>query len=160
VLRLPAWLDPLWHIDYDVQSSLSVDAASAALRPRSGGLRGRSLSDGAVVLVRHGGFLNQFVRARASMRSAAGGTTVRIHIARPAMVTAFFVAGLLFFIVLPALQLVIAALLDRGRIVHFLVFLLAGIVIWAFVIGANYTSARSEARDLQRLINEALQVTS
>lgn len=69
-------------------------------------------------------------------------------------------AAFLFVVVWPLIQLLLSAVLDRSRLLQSALFFFVGGLIWASVIGVNYTSAKSEARDLERLINQALGVAS
>lgn len=156
-LKLPSWLDPWWHIDYEIFTAVPPEVARTMLTQRPGRLRSRSTPDGGLVLVRRGGFLNEFVRARVRLDPNGSGTTVSLRIARPRATSAFF-AFMLPFLFLGSLLQVIGVVMRDGvtAAAGWLPFLLIGPAIWAAVIGANYTSARSEANDLRRLINEAL----
>lgn len=157
LLRLPSWLDPWWHIDYDVPCTLSPEAARVALAQRNGRLRGRTAPDGRLVLVRRGGFLNEFVRAQVELTPSGSGTRVRVRVARPQVTSAFFSIALPFLVLGSLVQVIEVALVHRpSTALGWLPFLIIGPAIWAAVIGANYTSARSEAHDLKRLIDEAL----
>lgn len=68
-----------------------------------------------------------------------------------------FTLGLPFLVLYPVPNLVRVALTDgAGAAVHDLPFPFLAAIVWIAVIGANYTSARSEANDLRRLITAAL----
>jgi len=155
-MTLPAWLNPFWHVDFDTSTGLPADGAVAVLQSNAGRLRGRRGNDGALIVVRHGGFVNQFVRARATVVSTSGGSTVQVRIARPPIATIFFTVTFVFLVVGSFLQVLLSAVLDAQRLVQSAVFFLIGAFIWVTVIGMNYTSARSQAKDLRRLIGEAL----
>lgn len=140
-----------------MSTALSLDAARTILAQRTGRLRGRTSPDGTLVLVRRGGLLNEFVRARVDLNQDGPGTKVTVRIARPRAVSVFLSFTLAFFILGILVQII-----ERGarygvaEAMNWLPFLVIGPAIWAAVIGANYTSARSEANDLRRLIDEAL----
>jgi hypothetical protein len=128
-----------------------------ALAQRTGRLRGRTSPDGSLVLVRRGGFLNGFVRARVELNPDGAGTRVRVRIARPRATSAFLSVALAFFSFGVLVEIIErAARYGVTEAANWLPFLIIGPAIWAAVIGANYTSARSETNDLRRLINEAL----
>jgi hypothetical protein len=158
---IPSWLDPWWHVDYEMSTALSHDAARTKLTVRSGRLRGRASSDGSLALVRRGGFLNGFVRARVELNPDGPGTRMRVRIARPkaASVLLSVAFAFLFFGVLVEI-IDRAARYGMTAAVNWLPFLIIGPAIWAAVIGANYTSARSETKELRRLINEAIEGAS
>ncbi len=156
-MALPAWLDPWWHLDFVVNTPLAPDAVRNLLGGRTARLRGRAASDGGLVVVRRGGLMNQFVRARADLSTADSGTTVHIRIARAAWVSVSFTIFLPFFFFVTLKQVVGAAVAQGPSVaVGDLPFLVVRPIIWAVVLGANYTSARSEAKDLRRLITDAL----
>ena len=156
-MRVPFWMDPWWHQDYEVSSALSVEEARAALAQRRGRFRGRVSSSGGLVLVRHGGFLNQFVRASAKLTSTASGTTVAIKIARPREASVINTIFGVFLILGPVVNvLVVAVTKDLTAATGWLIFVPVGPAIWAAVMGVNYTSVRSEAKDLRAFIAEAL----
>jgi hypothetical protein len=157
LLRLPSWLNPWWHVDYEVPCTLSPEAARIALAQRKGRLRGRTAPDGKLVVVRRGGFLNEFVRAQVELTPSGPGTNVRVRVARPQVASAFFAIALPFLFLGSLVQVTEVALVHGpSTALGWLPFLIIGPAIWAAVIGANYTSARSEARNLMRLIDEAL----
>lgn len=151
MLKIPAWLDPWWHVDYEVSSRLPVEKATAALMQNTGRLRGRMALDGSVILVRHGGFINQFVNARASV-----GPVVRVRIGRAPASAWFFALALVLLVVGNLIPLFLAAIFDRSRLLQSTMFLVFAVVIWVIVIAGNYTSGRSEAKDLRHLIDQAL----
>ena len=155
-MRLPSWINPWWHVDYDIESPMAVAAASEALRRPAGRLRAVGSADRGLFLVRRGGFLNQFVRARASLGAAGAGTTGHVRIERPVVASTFFAFAFVFLVVYPFVVLMLSAAFNPSRLLQSAVFWVFGIVIWASVIGMNYAAARSEARDLERLIREAL----
>jgi hypothetical protein len=71
--------------------------------------------------------------------------------------SAFFTVALPFLFLGSLVQVTEVALVHGpSTALGWLPFLIIGPAIWAAVIGANYTSARSEAKDLMRLIDEAL----
>ena len=100
--------------------------------------------------------MNGFVRARVAVSPLGRGSKIRVRIARPAFVIGLFVLGFIFVVVVPFLDLLAIAAFNRGRLAQAAIYLLLGVVIWVFVIGMNYTSARSEASDLRHLIGQAL----
>lgn len=157
LLRLPSWLNPWWQVKYEISATLSPEATRAALSQRTGRLRGRSTPDGTLVLVRHGGFMNGFVRAHAELSPEGAGTRLSVQIARP-QATSAFLSVLLPLLFLGPLVRAIEVAVGFGLIsgAGWLPLVLIGPAIWAAVIGANYTSARSEADDLRRLIGDAL----
>jgi uncharacterized membrane protein len=112
------------------------------------------------MLFRRGGLMNGFVRARVAVSPLGRGSKIRVQIARPAFVRGLFVFIFIFVVAIPFLDMLEIAAFDRGRLAQAAIYSLLGAVIWVFVIALNYTSARSEARDLRRLINQALQVPS
>lgn len=158
-MRLPAWLDPLWHVDYDLESSLPTDAVDAALRSGKGSLRAYSSRVGAVVLVRRGIF-GRYVLARVRMRPAGTGTTVTVRISRPTLAEALLVLAFFGLVAYEFVGVLFYTLFDRARMFDSVVFFLIGTAIWASVTGSSYASARKEARALQRLIDQALQLPS
>lgn len=133
---------------------MQIDAATTALTPGSGRLRGRQ-TPGGIVLVRRGALMNGFVRARATL-----GSPVRVRIERPGFSKAWFAATFIGFIAIPILQLILTALLHPSGLLQSAAYLAIGAFIWVVVIVINYTSARSEARDLERLIRTALGATA
>lgn len=155
-MRIPAWLDPWWHIDYEVRPRLSVGAAEAALLVRTPRFRGARANDGAVVLTRRGGLVNQFVTARATVLPDGAGSRVRVRIARSAITSGFFAFGFVFVVVGQLIQVILSAVFYPPRLVQSAFFLVVGVLIWVLVIGGNYTSARNEAQDLQGFIRQAL----
>jgi hypothetical protein len=144
-----------------MSTTLSPDAARTMLAQRTGRLRGRTSPDGTLVLFRRGGLLNEFVRARVELIQDGPGTKVTVRTARPQAISVLFSFTLALFVLG-----VLVEVIERGvrhgvaEAVNWLPFLVIGPAIWTAVIGANYTSARSEAIDLRRLINEALKGAS
>lgn len=155
-MRIPAWLDPLWHVDFEISTALPADGAIAVLQSNAGRLRGQRENDGAIIVVRRGGFVNQFVRARATVVPTSGGSTVQVRVARPPLGTIFFAVTFVLLVAVQLVQVLLSAVFDAQRLVQSAVFFLIGAFIWVTVIGINYTSARNEAKDLQRLIGQAL----
>lgn len=100
--------------------------------------------------------MNHFVRARATVVSTAGGSTVRVRIGRQPFGAIFFAVAFVFLIAGSFLQVLLSAVFDVRQLVQSAVFLLIGALIWVTAIGMNYMAARSEAKDLRRLISEAL----
>lgn len=156
-MRVPDWLNPWWHLDYEMSTSLSPDAARTILAQRTGRLRGRTSPDGSLVLFRRGALVNEFVRARVQLTQDGPGSRVTVRIARPQTVSVLFSFTLALFVFGVLVQVI-----ERGarygvaEAMNWLPFLVIGPAIWAAVIAANYTSARSEANDLRRLISAAL----
>ncbi len=114
-------------------------------------MRGRKALDGSVIVVRRGGLVNQFVQARVTIASVA-----HVRIERPRFTKVFFVLALVFVVIGQLAQVILAAAFDRSRLLESAVFLAYGAFIWVVVVAGTYTSARSEARDLQALITNAL----
>lgn len=154
-MTIPAWLDPWWHLDYEVSSRLPAEAATAALVQNTGRLLGRMTGDGSVILVRRGGFINQFVHARASV-----GPVVRVRIERAPASAWFFALAFFLLVVGNLIPVSLAAIFDRSRLLQSTMFLVFAVLIWVIVIGGNYTAGRSEAKDLRRLIDAALGTAS
>ena len=159
-VRIPAWLDPFWHLDYEAETRMSTDAAGAALRGKTGRLRGRASGNGVTLVFRRGGLMNGFVRARVAVSPVGVRSKIRVSIARPGFASWSFVFVFIFVVAIPFLDLLEVAAVDRQRLFQAAVYTLLGAVIWVIVIAMNYTSARSEARDLRRLINQTLNVPS
>jgi hypothetical protein len=95
-MRLPAWLDPWWHMDFALATSLGAEEIRAVLTRNPGELRGRLSEGGDLRVVRRGHFLNQFVRARVEITARGGETVVSVHVARPPVAAWFFVLSLPF----------------------------------------------------------------
>jgi len=102
--------------------------------------------------------MNEFVRARAMLAPSGSGTVVIVRIPRPSYMSVLMasmgvliIAGLVVQTILVAMTKGLAEGLPASA-----VFVPLGPVIWAMVMGANFTSARSEARDLVGLIGAAL----
>jgi hypothetical protein len=128
-----------------------------ALIQGKGRLRGRASAGGSLVLVRRGGFMNEFVRAQVDLNPDESGARATVHVSRPRATSVFLTVALPFLFLGPLFQMGELALRHGpSTAAGWLPFLLIGLAIWAAVIGANYTSARSEANDLRRMINEAL----
>ena len=108
------------------------------------------------MVFRRGGVMNGFVRARVAVSPLGRGSKIRVRIARPAFAIGFFVFSFIFVVAIPFLDMLEIAAFDRGRLAQGAIYSLLGAAIWVIVIGINYTSARSEARDLRRLIGHAL----
>ena len=102
--------------------------------------------------------INGFVIARGGLDARPGGTLVSLRIQRPAWARFFFAFTFLFLVAYPLLQVFLTALFYRPRLLQAAIFWAFGAFIWVAVIGANYTSARSEASHLRRLIDQALGV--
>jgi hypothetical protein len=156
--HLPIWLDPWWHLDYQSSSTLAPDAVKALLQKSMSRLRGWPDGPKALILVRRGGFMNQFVRARATLAPSGSGTAVMVRIARPSYMSVLMAGTGVLIIAGPVVQTILFAMtkgLEAGLPAS-AVFVPLGPVIWAMVMGANFTSARSEARDLVGLIGAAL----
>jgi hypothetical protein len=157
-LTIPSWLNPWWRQDFEVTTAMTLEAARAALSRRTGRLRGRFSPDAkSLVLVRRGGLMNEFVHARVELMASGSGTTARVHIARPTYMSAFMTLIGLYVLVGPAFNVLVTAV-TRGISVAigWLIFVPIGLAIYAAVMGMNYTSARSEAKDLRALITAAL----
>jgi hypothetical protein len=156
-MNLTAWLNPWWHRDFDVATSLPIDLTHALLTQGTTRLRARTATDGSLVLIRRGGLLNEFVRARVEIVPSATGSMVKGRLARPRVASLFFTLALPFLWLGVISQAVTIALRSGIAAATSLwpLFVIAS-AVWAAVIGANYTSARSEATDLQRLITEVL----
>lgn len=151
-------MDPWWHLDFQVTSPLAPEALWTRLQQPMKRLRGRPDGPDAVILVRHGALMNQFVRARATFATSGSGTAVSVRIARPSYVSIFMTAVAVLMIVVPLLQTVLVGVTKgfAGGLPASAVALVLDPVIWAVVVGANFTSARSEARDLVGLIGKVL----
>ena len=156
-MRLPAWLDPWWQMDFAIETSLGEDEIRTLLTLNAGRLRGRPSKEGGLDVVRRGGFMNQFVRAHVEMVAGGGDTVVAVHMTRPPA-TAWFLALSLPFLWLGVISQLVYVGIRGGAsgAVGWLPFLVIVPLMWAAVIGANYTSAKSEARDLRRLITEGI----
>lgn len=100
--------------------------------------------------------MNGFVRARVAVSPVGRGSKIRVQIARPPFASWSFVLVFIFVVAIPFLDLLAVVAFDRGRVLQAVIYSVLGAAIWAFVIGLNYTSALSEARDLRRLISQAL----
>ena len=100
--------------------------------------------------------MNHFVRARATVVSTSGGSTVRVRIARRPFGAIFFAVAFVFLVAGSFVQLLLSAVVDVRHLVQPAVFFVIGALIWVTAIGMNYTAARREAKDLRRLIGEAL----
>lgn len=163
-LRLPSWLNPWWHLDFETITSLPLESARAALTQHTGigpslrhELRGRTLDDGSLILFRRGGLVNETVRAHAELTPHGSGTLVKVRIARPRATSASMTEGLALFLTMPLVFA--AAVTVRSGVstgVTWLVFEVIAPVLWAVVVAGNFTSARSEAQDLKQLISAAV----
>ena len=157
---VPSWLGPWWHEDFEVHTDLSLDAVRGALTERASRLRCRVSPDGMLTLSRRGGFMNGFAQAQARLTANGSRTTATVRLARPREAAIFFAIALVVLFVGPVVNVIEVGLthgLSAGA--SWLPFVLIGPGIWAVVIGMNYTSARSEAKDLRRLISQALSRT-
>jgi len=156
-MNLPAWLDPWWHRDFEVASSLPIDLTLCLLKQGTTHLRSTTVTDGSLILVRRGGLLNEFVRAHVEVRNGVEGSMVKVRLARPRVASLFFTVALPFLWLSLILQVfTIGVRSGLGAAAGWWPFFVIAPIIWAGVVGANYTSARSEAKDLQRLITDAM----
>lgn len=144
-------------MDFAIATSLGAEQIRAVLTRNPSGLRGRLSERGDLAIVRRGRFLNQFVRAQVEITARGGETVVSVHVARPPVAAWFFVLSLPFLWLGVISQMVYVGIRSGvSGAASWLPFLVIVPAIWAAVIGANYTSAKSEASDLRRLITEAV----
>jgi hypothetical protein len=156
-VKLPTWLNPWWHLDFDLATPLAIDEVRAALCQQTARLRGYTAPDGSLVVVRRGGLMNQFVRAFVHLAAGPSGTFVNVQV-RPLRRTSIFFTLALPFLFLGLILQVTEVGFKSGLSVAASYWPFFPIVpaLWAVVRVVNYTSERSEAGDLQRLISAAL----
>ena len=144
-------------MDFELSARMRPEQARAALCQREGRLRGRSTPDGGLVLFRRGGFMNDFVRTRATLARSGAVTIVTVRSGYGPVKAMLMGAMGVFALLGPAYEGVLVAV-TRG--VSAAAPYMLGVVflplIWALVIAGNYSSARSEAKDLRQLIEAAL----
>ncbi len=156
--RIPKWLHPWWHEEYEFTTHLRQEEAAVALTQRSGRLRGRKLTNGrTIALAWRPWLLTGWCRASAELTTREHSAVVQISVRRPEVASIYFS--------------VIAAVLCIGPLVNFLgvlatrgladaagalFFVIAGPVIYAFLEGMNYRQVRYEEKALLRLLSAAL----
>jgi hypothetical protein len=156
-LNLPSFLDPWWHLDFEATTGLPVEVARSALTQTKGYLRGRRLADGSLIVYRRRGLMNEFVRGHAWLIATESGTTVRTRIARSQATSSSMTSSLLLFLTAPlAMAIVMSVVHGLSTGISWLPLEVIAPALWVMVVAMNYTSVRSEAKDLRRLIFEAL----
>ncbi len=157
-LRIPNWLDPRWHEEYQFSTALALDAARAALSPSGGRFRSRTSPDGERISeIRRGGLRPGFVRGTAEFSDVVSQRAVKVSIRRPGLAEVMLTLAVIAVVVWPILN-VIVVLATRGVSVAmgWLVFVVVGPVIYAVVAAVNFAQARYDTNALLRLLGEAL----
>jgi|SRR5580700_10341841 hypothetical protein len=157
-LRIPSWLDPRWHEEYQFSTGLGLDAARAALSPSGGRFRSRTSRDGERIRdIRRGGLRPGFVRGTAEFTDVVSQRAVKVSIRRPGLAEVMLTLAVIAVVVWPILN-VIVVLVTRGvsDAMDWLVFVVVGPVIYAAVAAVNFAQARYDTNALLRLLGEAL----
>jgi hypothetical protein len=156
-LHLPGWLDPWWALEFEITTNMPADDVMSRLTQGAPRLRERPSGPGGLQVVRTGGLMNQFVRAQVGVVAHEGLSLVTVHIRRPGTTAWFLALVPTFMWLLLALDVIDAGIKGGiSAVLGLLPLFLIVPMIWAFVIGSNYTSARGEADDLRDLISSAL----
>jgi len=157
-IPIPKWLDPWWSEEYEFTTRLGRDEAIAALTKRSGKLRGRMSYDGrTIALAWRPWVLTGWCRATAELTLLDHATVAKVAIRRPQVASIFLTLIAAVLLIGPLLDFV-GVLATRGlaAAAGWLVFIVVGPVMYAFIEGMNYRQVRYEEKDLLRLLSRAL----
>jgi hypothetical protein len=156
--RIPSWLDPWWGEELEFTTGLGPEQAMTALTQKSGRLRGRMSFDGrTITLAWRPWVLTGWCRATAELTERDHITVAKISIRRPQVASIFLSLIAAVLLIGPVLNFVsVLATRGFGDAASWLVSVVAGPAIYAFIEGANYRQVRYEEKDLLRLLSEAL----
>jgi hypothetical protein len=157
-VRIPKWLDPWWGEQYEFTTRLGQEEAMAALTQRRGRLRGRKSADGLrITLAWRPWRLTGWCRANAELTTRDHATVATISVRRPQVASIYFtlIAAVLF--IGPLLNFLgVQSTRGLADAAGWLVFVVAGPLIYALIEGMNYRQVRYEERDLLRVLSGAL----
>ena len=157
-IRIPTWLNPWWGEEYEFTTRLGPDEATIALTQRRGRLRGRKSADGrTITLAWRPWLLTGWCRASAELIKRDHATVARISVRRPQVASIYFTLIAAVLCIGPLLNF-LGVLATRGLAdaAGWLVFVVVGPVMYAFLEGMNYRQMHYEEKDLLRLLSAAL----